>query len=101
MKKRITGHGAGQKEIQVNSLHSQGVESLGEGLVAEAWAEDGLIEAFRVRGAPGFTLAVQWHPEWTVTENPVSMSIFKAFGEACCVYRDRDRRNETLRHAFA
>ncbi len=90
-----------QKSIQVNSLHSQGVESLGEGLVPEAWAEDGLIEAFRVKGAPGFSLAVQWHPEWKVTENPVSMAIFKAFGDACRAYRDRDLQSESLAPAFA
>lgn len=94
---RITG----KREIQVNSLHSQGVKTLGMGLVAEGWAEDGLVESFRVKDAPGFTLAVQWHPEWKVTENPVSMSIFKAFGEACCAYRDRNQTTGTLRHAFA
>jgi putative glutamine amidotransferase len=26
---------------------------------------------------------VQWHPEYRVTENPVSLAIFKAFGDAC------------------
>ena len=80
----------GQRHVQVNSLHGQGVEKLGKGLVAEAWAEDGLVEAFRVEDAPGFTLAVQWHPEWKVTENPVSMSIFQAFGDACRAYRLRE-----------
>ena len=44
---------------------------------------DGLVEAFSVAGAPGFTLAVQWHPEWRVAENPVSMKLFGAFGQAC------------------
>ncbi len=50
----------------VNSLHSQGVNRLGDELEVEAVADDGLIEAFTVRNAPGFTLAVQWHPEWKV-----------------------------------
>jgi len=31
----------------------------------------------------GFNLALQWHPEWRVTENEFSMAIFKAFGDAC------------------
>ncbi len=75
----ITGLGG----ATVNSLHSQGVRELGDGLVVEATAPDGLIEAFVVRDAPGFTLAVQWHPEWRVTEDEVSMAIFQAFGEAC------------------
>lgn len=79
----------GESQTRVNSLHSQGVDRLGMGLRAEAHAEDGLIEAFSVTGAPGFTLAVQWHPEWMVTSNPVSMSIFEAFGDACRAYRLR------------
>ena len=37
--------------------------------------------------APGFSLGVQWHPEWQVLENPVSLRIFRAFGEACRAYR--------------
>ncbi len=91
----------GQRKIQVNSLHSQGVEVLGEGLIAEAQAEDGLVEAFRVKGAPGFTLAVQWHPEWRVSESPESMAIFKAFGDACRAYRDREQGAITVSRAFA
>lgn len=67
----------------VNSLHGQGVARLAEGVVIEAVADDGLVEAFRVDGTPGFNLAIQWHPEWRVTENPFSMAIFKAFGDAC------------------
>lgn len=71
----------------VNSLHSQGVDRLGEGLQVEAVADDGLVEGFTVRDAPGFTLAVQWHPEWKVLANPVSSAIFRAWGEACRAYR--------------
>lgn len=70
-------------EILVNSLHSQGIERLGAGLIAEAWAEDGLIEALRIRDAQSFALAVQWHPEWQVTENAPSLALFRAFGAAC------------------
>lgn len=69
--------------VTVNSLHGQGVDRLADGLVVEAVADDGLVEAFRVDGAPGFNLAVQWHPEWRLTENEFSMAMFKAFGDAC------------------
>lgn len=72
-----------QSRITVNSLHAQGVDRLGSGLRPEAVAEDGLIEAFTVPSAPGFNLAVQWHPEWHLTENPASLALFKAFGRAC------------------
>lgn len=72
----------GGTQATVNSLHGQGVRRLGDGLVVEAQAPDGLIEAFRHEG-PAFMLAVQWHPEWKVTENPFYLAIFRAFGDAC------------------
>jgi len=73
---------AGSERVTVNSLHAQGVQRLGDDLEVEARAPDGLIEGFRVRHAPGFALAVQWHPEWQVTKNPFSRALFAAFGEA-------------------
>jgi len=73
----------GSDTAQVNSLHEQGIARLANGVTVEALADDGLVEAFRVDGAPGFTLAVQWHPEWKATENELSRLIFKAFGDAC------------------
>jgi putative glutamine amidotransferase len=78
---------SGRKSAMVNSVHSQGVDALGEGLDVEAVAADGLVEAFAVGDAPGFTLAMQWHPEWKVRENELSMAIFQAFGEAARHYR--------------
>ena len=68
--------------VRVNSLHSQGIERLGSELAIEARAPDGLIEAFRVARAPGFALAVQWHPEWQVMSNSFSRALFAAFGQA-------------------
>jgi putative glutamine amidotransferase len=73
--------------IMVNSLHGQGVARLAEGLVVEARAPDGLVEAYSVASARGFTLALQWHPEWKVTQNPDSAKLFAAFGDACRQYR--------------
>ena len=76
-------HGiAGQRRIKVNSLHSQGVVQLSPRLVTEAKADDGVVEAFRVASAPTFALAVQWHPEWKVMENPFSRALFAEFGKA-------------------
>ena len=77
----------GTESATVNSLHGQGIDRLGTGLLVEAWAHDGLIEAFRVENAPGFTLALQWHPEWMAMENPLSRAIFGAFGAAAIQYR--------------
>jgi len=79
----------------VNSLHSQAVDQLAPGLRAEAIAEDGLTEAFVVDDAPGFTLAVQWHPEWQVLDNPISKAIFAAFGQACRQYYLEHHQKQT------
>ena len=79
----------GEAQIPVNSLHGQGIKRLGEGLAPLAHAEDGLIEAIHAPGLPQFTLAVQWHPEWKAKENPHSIKLFRAFGDACRQYRQR------------
>lgn len=73
----------GVQVAQVNSLHSQGIDKLADGLRVEAVADDGLIEAFVLPEAKGFNLAVQWHPEWQYQDNLVSTAIFEAFGDAC------------------
>jgi putative glutamine amidotransferase len=73
---------AGSDRVEVNSLHGQGIARLGEGLAIEATAPDGLIEAYR-RPDSAFLLAVQWHPEWRMRENPFYLGIFRAFGDAC------------------
>ncbi|MDI3353696.1 gamma-glutamyl-gamma-aminobutyrate hydrolase family protein [Pseudomonas sp. UYIF39] len=83
-------------EIQVNSIHGQGVERLAPGLCVEALAPDGLIEAVSVPQGKGFALGVQWHPEWQVSSNPDYLAIFQAFGDACrkrALQRDADASN--------
>ena len=72
----------GVKRLRVNSLHSQGVQRLGEALAVEARAPDGLIEAFRVANADTFAVGVQWHPEWKFQDDTYSRALFAAFGEA-------------------
>jgi putative glutamine amidotransferase len=83
---------AGSRRIKVNSLHSQGIERLAPRLVPEAKADDGVIEAFRIDGAKNFALAVQWHPEWKVMEDPFSRALFAAFGKAGREYAGRRHR---------
>lgn len=72
----------GARRIEVNSLHAQAIDRVADRLAVEAVADDGTIEAVSVRDAPGFALAVQWHPEWHVRENPYSRRLFAAFGDA-------------------
>ncbi|MDN5926228.1 MAG: gamma-glutamyl-gamma-aminobutyrate hydrolase family protein [Hyphomicrobiales bacterium] len=72
----------GAGDIQVNSLHRQGVDRLGPRLDVEAVAEDGTVEAVSVRGAPAFAVGVQWHPEYWAHKDDTSRRIFEAFGDA-------------------
>ena len=68
--------------IRVNSVHRQAIDRLAPGLVVEARAPDGTIEAVRVGNARSFAFGVQWHPEyWAATDAP-SGALFRAFGEA-------------------
>jgi len=72
---------AGRTELPVNSLHNQGVDRLAPGLVADAVASDGTIEAVHAPSA-GFAIGVQWHPEYDWERDDVSRQIFAVFGEA-------------------
>jgi putative glutamine amidotransferase len=71
----------GTTEAQVNSLHGQGIDRLAPGLVVEATAPDGLVEAVRVEGHP-FAIGVQWHAEYPSLADPVSRVLFDGFAKA-------------------
>lgn len=47
--------------------HHQGLDRLGDGLVAAARADDGTVEAVEMPAAT-FVVAVQWHPEETLDD---------------------------------
>ncbi len=74
----ILGELFGIRQIQVNSLHHQAVDQLGEGLRKTAWSPDGFIEGIELEGAP-FALGVQWHPEHMAQKNPAQRKIFDRF----------------------
>ncbi|PZX16228.1 putative glutamine amidotransferase [Palleronia aestuarii] len=69
-------------EVMTNTLHGQGVDTPGPRFIIDGHAEDGTAEAAYIEGAPGFTLSVQWHPEYRADEDPVSRKLFGAFGDA-------------------
>ena len=73
----------GAQVERTNTLHGQGIKVPGDRIVLDGHAPDGTPEAIYVRGAPGFTLSVQWHPEWNAEADPVSRPLFQAFGTAC------------------
>ncbi|AMJ47712.1 glutamine amidotransferase [Cereibacter sphaeroides] len=72
----------GAEEVMTNTLHGQGIARAGQRIVIDGTAPDGTPEAIYVEGAKGFTLSVQWHPEWNAASDPVSRPLFAAFGAA-------------------
>jgi putative glutamine amidotransferase len=70
----------GKTQVEVNSLHHQGVKSLAAGLTAAAYAPDGLLEGLEVPEHP-FALGVQWHPEELV-HLPHMLALFEALVQA-------------------
>ncbi len=72
----------GAPEVMTNSLHGQGINRAGGRIVIDGTAPDGTPEAIYVQGALGFTLSVQWQPEWNAAADPVSRPLFQAFGDA-------------------
>lgn len=75
-------HILGKRETMVNTIHRQGVKTIGSGLQVEARAPDGVIEAVSVKGAKAFAFGTQWHPEFKAANNPDSVKLFRAFGDA-------------------
>ncbi len=69
---RITG----ADELAVNSAHHQAAKDIGQGVVVNATAEDGVIEGIEHPGYR-FCLGVQWHPEYLIS--PGDGRILEAF----------------------
>ena len=84
----LTYNISGEEEVNVNSLHAQGIDKIGNGLVIEAVAPDGIIEALSLKSRDQFALGVQWHPEWPRPINSFNEKIFKYFGKACQFYAE-------------
>lgn len=72
----------GAQTVRTNTLHGQGIKQPGARIVVDGHADDGTPEAVFVEGAPGYMLAVQWHPEWDAANDPVSRPLFSSFGDA-------------------
>ncbi|CUH86410.1 Gamma-glutamyl-gamma-aminobutyrate hydrolase PuuD [Phaeobacter sp. CECT 5382] len=86
----------GADEVMTNTLHGQGIKTPGQSIVIDGEAPDGTPEAIYVKDAPGFTLAVQWHPEWDAANDPVSRPLFQAFGAAVHAWAAGERPAQGL-----
>ncbi|SMX38027.1 gamma-glutamyl-gamma-aminobutyrate hydrolase family protein [Octadecabacter ascidiaceicola] len=78
-----------KREVMTNSLHGQGILECSQRIVIDGRAPDTTPEAIYVKDAIGFTLAVQWHPEWQAGLDPVSKPLFEAFGVAAGAWANR------------
>ncbi len=76
----------GAREVMTNTLHGQGIKTPGTRVIIDGVTDDGTPEAIYIKDAPGFTLSVQWHPEWDAANDPVSRPLFAAFGDAVRVW---------------
>ena len=65
----------GVTELEVNSLHHQAIERMGDGLRAVAHAGDGTIEAVEVDGADN-VFGIQWHAE-LLRHRPQHLALFE------------------------
>ena len=75
----------GEETVRVNSMHHQGIKTLGEGLVANAFAPDGIIEGVET-ASDHFMLGVQWHPEDLTDAHPLMGRLFDTFIAEAAAY---------------
>jgi putative glutamine amidotransferase len=71
-------------EGTINSSHHQAIDRLGEGLMINAKADDGIIEGveWAEKDRKPFLLAVQWHPErFKDKSSPFTKNIIERFKE--------------------
>ena len=67
---------AGVEVLSCSTHHHQGVDGVGDGLVATGWSEDGLIEA--IEREEGWMIGVQWHPEDNAEHDGAQQAVFDA-----------------------
>ncbi len=89
----------GAQDVMTNTLHGQGIKDPGRRVVIDGMADDGTPEALYMQDAPGFALAVQWHPEFRAASDPVSRPLFEAFGAAARSWAESKRPVPALQTA--
>lgn len=69
-------------ELVVNSYHHQAIDRLGQGVEVAATADDGVIEAIWVPGAPALCLGVQWELQEGWKSDPRQRAVFELLADA-------------------
>lgn len=75
-------HIVGAEPIGANAHHHQAIDTLGKGIKAVGWAEDGIIEAIEMPDYP-YAIGLQSHPESLTGVEPRWQKLFESFVEAC------------------
>lgn len=73
----------GATAVTVTSGHHQAVKVVGDGLLVTARAADQIIEAAESSNPDRYVLAVQFHPELMIDDEPRMNGIFRDFVNAC------------------
>ena len=84
-------------EMPVNSMHHQGIDRLGGGLVVSAVAPDGVVEGIESASDDHFLIGVQWHPEIFAESDPATRRLFEEFVAAAVGFRDSRIPADVLR----
>ena len=60
------------EKLEVNSFHTQGIDTLGDGLKISSKSIDGSIESIESNGS-NFVIGVQWNPEYLMSSYDVEL----------------------------
>ena len=77
---RLADEWLGVHQCAVNSAHHQAIARVGDGLIVNARAEDGIIEGIE-SPSHRFCVGVQWHPEFLLSERDAAL--FRNFVAGC------------------
>ena len=67
--------------LEVNSIHHQCVDRLGDDLLISARSSDGVVEAIETTSS-WEAVGVQWHPEW-IQDNAAQQGLFAGLLNTC------------------
>lgn len=80
----------GRLRPQVNSLHHQAVDTVGDRFIVSSHDRDGIVQSIESTQGP-LRVGVQWHPEY-LPQRPEQRRLFRRFVDACRKMRIAKRR---------